>query len=539
MATHRIRTRSPRATNASDPAPVLDQNVAPYLEDAAHYPGGHAPAVAFPRDESELASILCAARTVLPIGAQSSLTGGATPKGELLLSMSKFTRLAPPTRTSVTVEPGVTLAELRTALTTAGRSYPPTPTYEGATIGGVVSTNAAGAATFKYGPTRRWVQRLTIMLASGELLDLERGQIQAAQGRFEIITQSRGTITIPVPSYRMPAVPKCSAGYHAESEMDLIDLFIGSEGTLGVVTSITLDLLPRCSEMGILLIALDDEARAVSVASQLRDLSIRTRQTQDPQGLDVAAIEYLDRRCIELLQEDGTAVPEDADALLLVQIELPSGVTAEQIHEQVGLAESANGTIGPIAQLCHLLAEEELLDATELAAPDDTTRCQELLALREAVPDTVNRRIGFAKRTMDHTIEKTATDMIVPFSMISESLAVLRTAFDSRGLDYAIWGHLSDANLHANLLPQTGADVAAGHEAILECGRAVIRLGGCPLAEHGVGRNPVKQTLLRLLHSETGINQMRAVKHALDPENKLAPGVLLPPTDRSHTGTTW
>ena len=537
MATHRIRTRSPRATNAADPAPPLNQDVAPYLEDAAHYPGGHAPAVAFPRDESELASVLCTARTVLPIGAQSSLTGGATPRGELLLSMSKFTRLAPPTRTSVTVEPGVTLAKLRTALTMAGRWYPPTPTYEGATIGGVGSTNAAGAATFKYGPTRPWGQRLTIMLASGELLDLERGQIQAAQGRFEIITQNRGTITIPVPSYRIPAVPKCSAGYHAEPGMDLIDLFIGSEGTLGIVTSITLDVLPRCSEMSILLIALDNEPRAVSVASQLRDVSLRTRQTQDPQGLDVAAIEYLDRRCLELLREDGTAVPENADALLLAQIELPSGMTTEQIHEQVGLTESTNGATGPIAQLCHLLAEEELLDATELAAPNETTRCRELLALREAVPDTVNRRIGFAKRTIDRAIEKTATDMVVPFSMISESLAALRTAFDSRGLDYAIWGHLSDAHLHANLLPQTGADVVTGHEAILDCGRAMIRLGGSPLAEHGVGRNPIKQTLLRLLHGTTGIDQMRAVKYALDPENKLAPGVLLPPTHSSVIGT--
>ena len=119
----------------------------------------------------------------------------------------------------------------------------------------------------------------------------------------------------------------------------------------------------------------------------------------------------------------------------------------------------------------------------------------------------------------------------------SDRCAALRTAFDSRGLDYAIWGHLSDANLHANLLPQTGADVVTGHEAILDCGRAMIRLGGSPLAEHGVGRNPIKQTLLRLLHGTTGIDQMRAVKYALDPENKLAPGVLLPPTHSSVIGT--
>ena len=91
-----------------------------------------------------------------------------------------------------------------------------------------------------------------------------------------------------------------------------------------------------------------------------------------------------------------------------------------------------------------------------------------------------------------------------------------------------MWGHLSDANLHPNVIPRSADDVRAGKEAILACGREVIRLGGCPLAEHGVGRNPVKQALLRLLHGPAGIERMRAVKRALDPENKLAPGVLFP-----------
>ena len=168
MATHRIRTRSPRATNAAIPAPVLNQDVAPYLEDAAHYPGGHARAVAFPRDESELASVLCAAPTVLPIGAQSSLTGGATPRGELLLSMSKFTRLAPPTRTSVTVEPGVTLAELRTALTMAGRWYPPTPTYEGATIGGTIACGLSGPCRPYRGAARDFVLGVRCINGNGD-----------------------------------------------------------------------------------------------------------------------------------------------------------------------------------------------------------------------------------------------------------------------------------------------------------------------------------------------------------------------------------
>ena len=534
MATNRIRTRPPRAhgTRPSGPALVTNE-VEGFLEDAAHYPGGHAPSVAFPRDEGQLASVVRDTAAILPVGAQSSLTGGATPMGELVLSLSKLTAIAEPCSSQVTVQSGVTLTRLRETLTVAGKAYPPVPTYEGATVGGVVSTNAAGAATFKYGTTRDWVRGLTVMLACGELLDLERGAIRASGGRFEIDTPD-GTITVPVPTYRMPSVPKHSAGYHAEPEMDLIDLFVGSEGTLGVVTSVSLDILPQRPETCLILLALDDEPQAIAVASQLRDASLQTRRDRDPDGLDVIAIEHVDRRCLELLREDGADqrtgvwVPETAGVALLAQVELAPGTTAAQVHAQVGVAASAEPATGPIVRLCHLLDTEGLLDATELAAPGEVTRATELFGFREAVPEAVNRRVGIAKRTVDGTIEKTAADMIVPFSRFADSLRLFRAAFESRGLDYAIWGHLSDANLHPNLIPRSAADVRLRKEAILECGREVIRLGGCPLAEHGVGRNPIKQTLLRLLHGDTGIAQMGAVKRALDPEGKLAPGVVFP-----------
>jgi D-lactate dehydrogenase (cytochrome) len=116
--------------------------------------------------------------------------------------------------------------------------------------------------------------------------------------------------------------------------------------------------------------------------------------------------------------------------------------------------------------------------------------------------------------------------MIVPFDRFGEMMAVYRDGFGSRGLDFAVWGHISDGNVHPNVLPRSFDDVERGKEAILSFGKAVARLGGCPLAEHGVGRNPVKQALLRGLYGEEGIEQMRAVKRALDPSWKLAPGVI-------------
>src|SRR5205823_8580148 len=112
----------------------------------------------------------------------------------------------------------------------------------------------------------------------------------------------------------------------------------------------------------------------------------------------------------------------------------------------------------------------------------------------------VNRRIGLAQHTADRRIEKTAADMIVPFERFEELLACYERGFARRGLDAAVWGHISDGNVHPNVIPRSFADVESGREAILEFGREAIRLGGAPLAEHGVGRSRLKQQLLQELY---------------------------------------
>jgi D-lactate dehydrogenase (cytochrome) len=154
-----------------------------------------------------------------------------------------------------------------------------------------------------------------------------------------------------------------------------------------------------------------------------------------------------------------------------------------------------------------------------------------LLAFREAAPAGVNRRIGDAKRTIDRRIEKAAADMIVPFDRFAEMMHVYRDGYRRRGLDCAIWGHVSDGNVHPNAIPRSYEDVLAAKDAILDFGRHAVRLGGSPLAEHGVGRSTIKQALLRQLYGDAAIDQMRAIKQALDPQGKLAPGVLFA-TDR-------
>ena len=532
--THRLRARTPRGEPRSPRLTTDPEILAGMLEDAAHFPGGRAAGAVFPSSEAEVAAALRSAPAVLPIGAQSSLTGGATPMGELIVATARLNRIVSVGRDEAVVEPGVTLVELDAALAREGRYYPPAPTFTGAFVGGTAATNAAGAATFKYGATRDWIAALTVVLPDGDVLDVRRGETAAHPDGFFELALARGTIRVEIPGYRVPRLQKVSAGYFAAPRMDLIDLFIGSEGTLGVITSVTLRIVADRPATCLVLAPFPDRRAAMRVVARCREATRETWRTGDPDGVDICAIEDMDRRCLELLREDGSdrangvVLDPGAASALLVTMELPRSLTAERAYDEIGRSRDADAPDTPLVRFCRMLDEAGVLDAADIAVPGDASRAAQLLAIREAVPEAVNRRVGLAKLNVDPRIAKTAADMIVPVERFEELLAFYDAEFARRGLDAAVWGHVSDGNVHPNVIPRSYADVESGKEAILEFGARVIAMGGCPLAEHGVGRNPIKQQLLRLMYGDEGIDQMRTVKRAIDPAGKMAPGVLFP-----------
>jgi D-lactate dehydrogenase (cytochrome) len=508
---HYIRARGALAAAPppieSDPAVVSS-----FVSDAAHVPGGFAAGVASPRNEAEVAALVAAADRVLAVGAQSSLTGGATPRGEVVLSTRALTAMATPRGQTVRVGAGVPLSGLQRVLAGSGLYYPPVPTFDGAFVGGVIATNAAGAATFKYGATRAWVSAITVVLANGDVLDIHRGAcIASPAGWFEIEPVRGALVRVPVPTYSMPDVAKLSAGYFARPGMDLIDLFIGSEGTLGVIVEAELGVMPRPRRV-VALVRCGGDAQAVALTGALRD---RAAAVDGQERLAVSAIEYVDDRALAALPDEAftraqVARPPAGSVLLLIQIEV-------------------EGEEGPaLERLQAVLASAGVADDPVVASADDDRAAERMFSLREAVPASVNALVAAAKARVHPEIHKTAGDPVVPFAQLADSLALYRAAFASRGLDCAIWGHFSDGNLHPNLIPRSLEDVRRGREAILEIARGVIAMGGSPLAEHGVGRSALKQQQLRELYGESGIAAMRAVKRALDPAGKLAPGVLFP-----------
>lgn len=501
-----------------------------WAEDAASWTGRCA-AIAWPETEGEWSWLLSGSEPVLPVGARTSLTGGATPRGGIVASTARTRRLLEDSGDRVLVEPGLTVRELQEHLAPSGRFFPPAPTHDSACVGGVVSTDAAGARTFKHGTTRAWVRGLTVALPGGDFLDVERGTCRADErGRLQLVRASGERVCLQLPRHALPDVPKCAAGYRPGPGLDAVDLFVGAEGTLGVVTRVRLDVRPRAESELWLLVPYATERAALRAALRARAAAHRARASGDASGPDVSAIEHLDRRSLELLAEDG--VPRRLDLLagirpacvLLVVLDLPEAAADLELDDWRG-----GGADGPVARLLGLLDTEGAdLEAAALALPGDRARQEAMAAFREAAPEGVNRRVARARDRTGEDVHKVGGDLIVPVDRLEDMAAACVDVPGREGLDCATWGHASDGNLHPNVVPGSAEEVRRGEAVQLELGRLAMRLGGSPLAEHGVGRHPIKQRLLAELVGPRAMADMRALKRALDPRGILAPGVLLP-----------
>jgi FAD/FMN-containing dehydrogenase len=507
---------------AALPIPCSDpDSIARYLEDASGFTGT-AEAVLLPENEAEVSAILRQAqRTGMPVtvsGAGTGLTGGRVAQGGWVVSLERLNRIVDLAPGRARVQPAVLLKDLQAAAQAAGQFYPPDPTENTSSIGGNIATNASGSRSFKYGGTRRYVRRLRLVLPNGDLLELERGQAHAdSENRFEIVLAGGRVCELRLPRYAMPATTKHSAGYYFAPGMDLMDLFIGCEGTLGVVTEAELDLLPWPGEVLGGVVFFTGEAAALDFATRVRRLS---RETNFAGPVEARLIEFFDRNALTLLRlHRYPETPAAARAAVLLEQETGAGSLEDAAERWLEVIEQSGGGDGAA-----------LLDDSWFAM--SAAEREKFRDFRHAIALIVNetaRQNGFPKL---------ATDQAVPVERIGELLAFyyreLRALFGdcdpcSGDLQvatpkYTIYGHIGDAHLHVNMLPSDEASFQAAKALLLRFAEEAVRLGGTVAGEHGLGK--AKLHFLKLQYPPEVIEAMRQIKLALDPRDLLNCGNL-------------
>lgn len=454
-----------------DADPVLPA----YLEDASGLKG-HAEGVFRPRTAQEAADVLAAAsRTRTPVtvaGAGTGVTGGRVPEGGWILSTERFNRLDIGSG-EARVGAGVLLSDLQNTAKTSGQFYAPDPTEWAASVGGTVATNASGSRSFMYGSTRRHLLAVTVALMDGTVRTFRRGE----------------KIDFPYASLPEPLAKKHTAGYFLRENSDFLQLFCGSEGTLGVVLEAEVALLPQPAGLLAGVVFFPHGEAALDAVDAWRAVA----------GLRM--LEYLDAPSLRLLRGAYPQIPASAGAALLV----------EQIAE--GDVEDA--------WLDRMEAAGALDNSWFGLTAADRERFREF---RHKLPEIVNdkvRRNGF---------QKMSTDLAVPVARNREMMCWYREKLDEEFPGkYVIFGHIGDAHVHVNILPESAEDARRSLEFLEAAARHSVALGGTVSAEHGLGKR--KAHFLALEFTPAQIEAMCAVKRRLDPHWLLGRGTLLPVPD--------
>lgn len=446
-----------------------------FLSDASFIRDGYADRVVLPETIEEVAEVLAAAnRDRVPVtvsGAGTGTVGGRVPFGGIVLATDRLNRIKSIANFRGVAEAGVILSDFQRAVDQKGLLYPPDPTERGCFLGGTVATNASGARTFKYGPTRNYIERLKVVLASGEVLDLRRGD---------------KIPKIPLPNYRPPATRKNAAGYFIAPDMDEIDLFIGSEGTLGVICEIEARLVakPQGLLSGVVFFA--NESDVLAFVAEAKSGAV-----------DARALEFFDNESLNFLRQKYPEVPGAAVAAIF--------------FEQETTDESEEAILNKWLEL--LDKHHAFTDSWFATNEQDQARLREF---RHQLPVLMNEWFAHYRQ------RKVSTDMAVPDAAFPGLFDLYKQTLRSSGLRYTIFGHIGDNHVHVNILPRDEDEGARARELYVQFLKYAASVGGTLSAEHGVGK--LKRDYLRLFYNDDELREMAALKKTFDPHGILGRG---------------
>jgi D-lactate dehydrogenase (cytochrome) len=458
------------------------------------------------------------------IGGKTGITGGCVPVDDsIVIRLSDMAKIRGVRRLSdgslmLLCEPGITLESIarfseapnrwpvpvpgKDALGTVEWFYPPDPTEMTAQLGGTVATNASGARSLRFGPTRSHIEEISIVLANGDTATIRRGANKEMNGIFKLVTDQENLIKLKRPAYRSPAI-KNASGYFSGDDMDLIDLFVGSEGTIAIFSGIGIRLV-RKPRFVAGLSFFPDRRNAFAAASALRPM---------PQ---VAALEFFDASALRVLDTCR-------DSMSLDLPQFPAGMNAavywEFMEAETDPFENHIDS-WETTFLRHGSSFENTWSGFE------TSEMEKLKEFRHAVPEAVNNAIARYNRDCPD-IRKISTDAAVPSGVFERTMDDWFDKIQRSGLEHAVFGHCGDCHLHFNLIPHNKTEFATAKKLYEEMMQSAIAVNGTVSAEHGIGK--LKTPYLKTMYGENAIREMVEIKSSLDPLWLLNRGNLFDP----------
>ena len=456
--------------------PIRDQQIITgYLTDASNIQG-YADGLLRPSSTEEVSQIVryCQERNIpLTITAcRTSTTGGPVPFGGILLSMENLNTIHSDTE----VDAGVYLGEYQAEIEAKGLMFPPDPTSRHeCSIGGAIACNASGARSFRYGATRPWIERLEVVFPTGEIQIVDR--------------------QTPIPEdwilHWTPPSVKTAAGY--EPCDNLLDLMIGQEGTLGIITKAWLKVIPLPAEVLGMIVFFSSLDKCLAFVSIAKEGAQRPRRLAEEGALNPRAIEFFDHNAIHLIRQKVPDIPREANCGLFMEVEHDGEPNLELWFEK--------------------LDEGQALVDDIILAEDEAGR-EKLYVVRHAIPAGVNEIV------VGNGMPKVGTDFAVP----DHGLKHMMEAYDSVEMDHVLFGHIGDNHLHLNFLPKDQDELDFAKEMYRELALMAVSLGGTVSAEHGIGK--IKTELLAEMLGDAVIQSFRSLKSKLDPNWILGRGIL-------------
>lgn len=501
---------------------VIQKQASDMLTDESRYTEGIPSEIYFPETTEELHALIKKLyenkKNITISGAKTGITGGAVPvENSALISLSKLNKILSVVKHNNDIqldcEPGITLSEIDqflknpqdTSYKISGSElieeskwfYPPDPTEMTAQLGGTVATNASGARSYKYGATRESITALSVMLSNGEILSLSREDNKVNSDTFKFSTKDGNIKSLKRALYKSPKV-KNAAGYYSNDNMSLLDLFIGSEGTLGIISGITIKLQRRPLMVGGLSF-FKSSKEAFHFANFLRTEK------------EIAAIEYFGEETLSFLIEHREMIshklpnfPKDNNCAIYWEHCNQDTLlkSAKKYEKELNKCDSS-------------------LDITWSGVTEKEKTL--LKQFRHSVPEVVNAIIGNRKKDCPE-IRKVSSDTAVSEDNFQELFQYYNNLIKSNNLQYISFGHLGDFHLHFNILPKNRDEMDVAQGLYKKMMIKAVELGGTVSAEHGIGK--LKKDYLKLMYGDKVIDEMRGLKKELDPDSILNPGNL-------------